>query len=550
MNSAPKVLVVDDADAYVELFHALLQDYRYATRCELAGPCWECPVREGCTLTHAHDWSETEQALARHRDLDVVLLDVRFELPESRLLPSDEPLVERRRRQGLQILDRIRQMRPQLPVVLMTDAKELGLEAAAPLSADEYVTLAGEDSFDARAIGLLIESILARRNQEAPDDSGYVWGTSPAMSRLRRDVHALARTSLPILLLGETGTGKSALAERVVHTSARSGRFVSVDLSAIPESLAAAELFGSVKGAFSGAVERRGRFEEADGGTLFLDEVGNLPSAAQRMLLLALQDGRVTRLGEASPREVDVKLVAATNADLEAKVRDGTFRADLYARLNPAARLIVPPLRERVADLRPLAAAFLTRRFGRGPDHVLLGEYQAEAGIPGQVRAHLAVGDGVEQLPEEGVCFVLSESSWQRLEAHPWPGNVRELELLIAGAAAMTLADAYQAAAEKRGAHLARALPIAARVVRQLLERSWVSGAEPSRAPASSPGLEPQPQLRDVVRQMERDLFERLYRETEGDFAAMAARLLLGDPQANARRVRLRFNQLGLRVRD
>src|SRR5690606_18609338 len=104
----------------------------------------------------------------------------------------------------------------------------------------------------------------------------------------------------------------------------------------------------------SGAVDRRGRFEEAHGGTLFLDEVGNLPLETQRMLLLALQDARITRLGESAPRGVDVKVVAATNADLEAKVREGTFRADLYARLNPAARLVLPPLRERMGDLPEL----------------------------------------------------------------------------------------------------------------------------------------------------------------------------------------------------
>ena len=132
----PKVLLVDDGERYVELAHALLRDYRYATRCELAGPCWTCARRPGCTLTHAHDWGETEQALSRHRDLDVVLLDMHFELPEERLVANDEagvptPSLSRRRAlQGLAILARIRALRPALPVILMTSTEELRLRGA------------------------------------------------------------------------------------------------------------------------------------------------------------------------------------------------------------------------------------------------------------------------------------------------------------------------------------------------------------------------------------------------------------------------------------
>src|SRR5262249_33668076 len=164
--------------------------------------------------------------------------------------------------------------------------------------------------------------VLARGATVDGDD--YLWGRSTAMARLRRDALALARTSLPILLLGETGTGKSALAERVLHpASGRSGPFVAVDLAALPATLVAGELCGSGRGAFSGAVDRAGRFEAAQRGTLFLDEIGNLPLEVQRMLLLAIEDGRITRLGESSPRAIDVKLVAATNADLPALVAAG-----------------------------------------------------------------------------------------------------------------------------------------------------------------------------------------------------------------------------------
>ena len=542
MTRRPKLLVVDDGDRYVELFHALLRDYDYATRCELPGPCWECPHREGCTLTHAHDWAEVEQALARHDDVDAVLLDVRFDLPASRLLPMEG---DARARQGLAILEKLRAKKRALPVVLMTSERELGLEHATPLSADEHLTLAGDDAFDARALGLLVERLLARRVRSS-DDTGFVFGA--AMSRLRRDAEVLARTSLPMLLLGETGTGKSALAERVIHpASRRTGRFVAIDLGALPPNLAAAELFGSARGAFSGAVDRPGRFEEADGGTLFLDEIGNLPLDAQGLLLLALQDGRVTRLGENRARRVDVKLVAATNADLRARVRDGSFRADLFARLNPASRLVMPPLRERREDVLPLAQSLVVRRFSHdGSDRALLLAYARAAGITRLDGARLAFD--ANDAPRTAITFVLSKASLSALRAHAWPGNVRELELLVGNATLLSLADALAAAEEGRRPPLPHVVPLPARLVRELLDGGWLDGAGNAGSVANA-SPDKHAQLRDIARDLEKALFARLFEETEGDFEAMAARLLQGDPATNARRVRTRFNQLGLSAR-
>lgn len=550
----PKLLVVDDGDRYVELAHALLRDYDYATRCDLPGPCWECERRPGCTLTHAHDASELDEALGRNPDVDVVLLDVFFDLPEERLLPSGEPLERRRRLQGLDILSHLRRSRGELPVVLMTSLEELELEdAAAALAADEAVSLAGADTFDARALGLLVERILARRH-EVPAAGGYAWGTSRAMARLRQDATTLARTSLPVLVLGEPGTGKSALAEHVIHpASGRSGPFVAVDLSAIPAQLVAAELFGTARGAFSGAVERQGLFAEAHGGTLLLDEIGNLPLDVQRMLLLTLQSGRVTRLGETTSRVVDVKLVAATNSDLERAVREGTFRADLYARLNPAARIVIPPLRERIDDLEELAAGFTRKTFSAGADRALLLRYLEVAGLGGPPCASLVVGRAPAAEPESGVLFVLSRQSLGALRAHRWPGNVRELSMLVANATIFALADALRAAEAGRAAtaEAPRTIPIPARLVRELLDASWADAETGAASPADrfAPAVSPQPTLRDAARSLERQLYERLFHETGGDFEAMAARLLEGDPRANARRVRLRFNQLGLRAR-
>ncbi|GAB4213751.1 MAG: hypothetical protein OHK0013_37880 [Sandaracinaceae bacterium] len=552
MAERPKLLVIDDGDRYVELAHAFLRDYDYATRCELEGPCWSCPRRPGCTLTHAHDAFEADEALARHRDVDVVLLDVAFDVPEERLLPGKDKLARRRRFQGLAILDYIRRRRGDLPVVLMTSEDEVAADAQEALRADEFVALAGEATFDARALSLLVERVLARR-RDSPEAGGYTWGQSRAMAKLRRDVTALARTSLPMLILGETGTGKSALAERVIHPATRrKGPFVSIDLASIPDTLAAAELFGTARGAFSGAMDRKGRFEEAHGGTLFLDEIGNLPPEAQRMLLLALQDGRVTRLGESTPRGVDVKLVAATNADLSRKVAEGTFRADLYARLNPAARFVVPPLRERTEDVPGLLGVLLRRRFAAGPDRALLASYMEAAGIRGAPHAEMHLGRAPRS--PRGVAFVLGKESVRDLFRHPFPGNVRELELFATNAAVFALTDALEAVERGRGAtgDAARLVPVPARLVRELLSggssRRGEAHAE-GRPAARSFRVVPADGLHDVARSLEQQLYEALFAETEGDFAAMARALLGRDDAASARRVRLRFNQLGLRVR-
>ncbi|MSP62694.1 MAG: sigma-54-dependent Fis family transcriptional regulator [Myxococcales bacterium] len=540
--------MIDDGDRHIELAHRFLRDYDYATRCDLPGPCWTCERRPGCTLTHAHDVQEADDALARHADVDVVLLDVAFDLPVERLAPSREPdLAKRRRLQGIDILAHLRRARGDLPVVLMTAVEELGYEdAATALAVDEFVTLAGAEAFDARALGLLVERVLARR-REAPEAGGYRFGRTPAMARLRRDALTLARTSLPMLLLGETGTGKSALAERVVHpATGRPGQFVSVDLAAIPPTLVAAELFGTARGAFSGAVERPGRLERAHRGTLLLDEIGNLPPEVQRMLLVALEEGRVTRLGESAPRPVDVKLVAATNSDLAASVHAGGFRADLHARLNPSARLTLPPLRERAGDLEELMRAFLRRTFAAGADRALLAAYTDAAGIGGPLQVDLAIG----RAPQggHGVVFVVAAGTMTALRDHSWPGNVRELGLLTATAAVFALADAVRAAEEGRAtAASARTIPIPAKLVRDLLAGAAEPRVAVERRMAVS--LSPAPTLRQVAQEMERQVYRRLFEETDGDFTAMARRLLGGDGASGARRVQLRFNQLGLSAR-
>jgi sigma-54 dependent transcriptional regulator, acetoin dehydrogenase operon transcriptional activator AcoR len=240
-------------------------------------------------------------------------------------------------------------------------------------------------------------------------------GETPALDEAHRLAVAAAANALPVLLLGESGTGKEMFAQGIHAASARSARpFVAVNCGAIPSELVESELFGYVGGAFSGA--RRdgsaGKFEAADGGTLFLDEVGDLPLAAQAALLRVLQEGEVTRVGATRSLPVDVRVIAATHRDVDASLRDGSLREDLYYRLGVLA-IELPPLRERRDDVRRLAERFLAAA-------------GAELGRTGHAYA-----------PEVLDAF----------RAYPWPGNVRELRNVVWRAVALatspiiTLAD-------------------------------------------------------------------------------------------------------------
>jgi len=247
---------------------------------------------------------------------------------------------------------------------------------------------------------------ISRNSSELPDASLFeesrIIGQSGAITRVLHELDIVADTELPVLLSGETGVGKELFAHRLHRLSRRRDKaLVHVNCAALPESLAESELFGHVKGAFSGAAaDRPGRFEAADGGTLLLDEVGELPLAIQAKLLRTLQNGEIQRLGADQPRHVNVRVIAATNRNLRDHVRDGSFRADLYHRLS-VYPIPIPPLRERSEDVPMLAGHFLELN-----------------------RARL----GLRSLR-------LSAEAEAALQRYHWPGNVRELEHVISRAA-------------------------------------------------------------------------------------------------------------------
>ncbi len=235
-------------------------------------------------------------------------------------------------------------------------------------------------------------------------------GESPALKAILQQVERVAPTDTTVLILGETGTGKELVARAIHARSRRASRpFIKVNCAAIPASLIASELFGHEKGAFTGAMQRRlGRFEAADGGTIFLDEVGELPMETQIALLRVLQEREFERVGSNHPVSVDVRIVAATNRNLKAAISEGTFRSDVFYRLN-VFPIRVPALRERTDDI-PLLVSYLVDRYAR----------------------------------KAGKRFAkIATETLQLLESYPWPGNIRELQNVIERAVILSEDDAF-----------------------------------------------------------------------------------------------------------
>ena len=347
--------------------------------------------------------------LLRRESVDLVIQDMNF--------TGDTTSGE----EGQALFHEIRALRPALPVILMTAWTHL--ESAVDLvraGAADYLAKPWDDRKLLAAVANLLElgqanhALGERAQQErrqrqsleaSVDLRGLVWA-DPATERVLALAGQVARADVPVLVSGPNGSGKEKIAEILQANSAvRDGPFVTLNCGALPSELIEAELFGADAGAYTGAGKaREGKFEAADGGTLFLDEIGNLPPAGQMKLLRVLETGRFARLGSNRERQVKVRVISATNADLPAMIRAGTFREDLYYRLN-VIEIRLPPLAERPRDILPLATSFLP---------------------PGR------------QLSEDAAAALLR---------HPWPGNVRELKNVMQRAALLA-ADARIRAAD------------------------------------------------------------------------------------------------------
>ncbi|SDZ17784.1 DNA-binding transcriptional response regulator, NtrC family, contains REC, AAA-type ATPase, and a Fis-type DNA-binding domains [Lysobacter sp. yr284] len=383
---APMVLLADDESGVREALRLLLKS-------------------EGIASLGVASPAEALEAVRQHQ-FDCALIDCNYRRGST----SGE--------EGVALLRQLRQAVPELPVVAMTAWGNVSLTVEAMRGgAADFI----EKPWDnarllqvLRAQMALCQAARQRARLEAENallrdegDEGVV-AESPAMRRTMALIERVARSDANVLLLGENGTGKGVAARLLHRRSGRASRLlVKVNMGGISESVFESEMFGHTRGAYTDAKnERVGRFELADGGTLFLDEVGNLPLSQQPKLLRVLEDGEFERLGSSRTQRVDVRLIAATNADLVAEVAAGRFRRDLLYRLN-TLEIPLPPLRERREDIVPLARAFLASSAAR---------YRR---------------DGLR----------LSVAAERALSAWHWPGNVRELEHLMERAALLAEHD-------------------------------------------------------------------------------------------------------------
>lgn len=317
---------------------------------------------------------------------------------------------------GIDFLKRLRQLDPNFVVILFSGITTTS-QVIEAMRLGAYDVMGKEKlPYELRSVvESALRSLEARRTtreqvREVSTDSiqETIIGRSQPMQDVFKMIGRVARSDAPVMITGESGCGKELVAGAVHKFSPRVQKeFVAINVTAIPDSLLESEIFGHEKGSFTGAVSQRvGRFEQCDGGTLFLDEIGDMPLAVQSKLLRVLQEGQFSRVGSNQTLKCDVRVLAATNKDLEAEVEKGTFREDLFYRLN-VVRIHIPPLRERREDVRLLAEFFLQRISSR----------------------------------RRGQAMRFTEDALSFLEAYDWPGNVRELENTIQRACALSNSD-------------------------------------------------------------------------------------------------------------
>ncbi|MBM3307641.1 MAG: sigma-54-dependent Fis family transcriptional regulator [Candidatus Eisenbacteria bacterium] len=362
--SQGRILIVDDEDSIREYLSMMLE-------------------REGYDVVATADGKKALRVQSQEA-FDVVITDIQL-----------------KGMSGIEVLGAIREQDPALPVIIVTGhaSQESAIEALnlgafyyllKPVSNDELKQVVR----NALEMRRLKEENVELERALHPSGERAIVGTSEGMTSVFDIVDRVARTSSTVLLYGESGTGKELVARAVHARSARAqGRFVSINCGALPETLLESELFGHVKGSFTGAIrDKRGLFVVAEGGTFFLDEVSETSPAIQVKLLRVLQEREVVPVGGTKPTQVDVRVIAATNAELEKLIREGKFRADLYYRLN-VIPIRIPPLRERRDDV-PLLVRHFLERFTGGAKSV-------------------------------------SDDAMEILVGYDWPGNVRELENVI-----------------------------------------------------------------------------------------------------------------------
>jgi two-component system nitrogen regulation response regulator GlnG len=380
--SAKTVLIADDDSAIRTVLSQALTRAGYSVRSTAtAGALWR--------------WVSEGQG-------DAVVTDV--------VLPDEN---------AFDVIPRIKKLRPTLPIIVMS-AKNTIMTAitAAERGAYDYLP----KPFDLNALVQTVGRALEQSQRPAHATPGQqgdplpIVGRSPAMQEIYRIIARLTQTDLTVMIVGESGTGKELVA-RALHDYGRrrKGPFVAVNMAAIPRELIESELFGHEKGAFTGATSRMaGRFEQAEGGTLFLDEIGDMPLEAQTRLLRVLQQGEYTTVGGNAPIKTNVRIITATHRDLRQLINQGSFREDLFYRLN-VVPLRLPPLRERAEDIPDLVRHFLAR----------------------------AVKEG---LPRKE----LTREAVDRLQSYRWPGNIRELENLLRRLVAIEIEDTIAAPAIER----------------------------------------------------------------------------------------------------
>jgi DNA-binding NtrC family response regulator len=362
-----KILVVDDEQSMIQFLSALLR-------------------REGYEVLAARSGPEALEAAGEHAP-DVVITDIK--------MPGMD---------GIALLEQLKTQDETLPVIIMTayasqksaiDALNLGaFQYMEKHAKNDEIKLVVRNALEMRKVRS--ENSYLKRQLKKSHATKEIIGKSDQMMQVFKMVDKVAETDSTILIFGESGTGKELIAREIHYRSRRSGGpFVSINCGALPKDLLESNLFGHVKGSFTGAVrDQMGLFQVAEGGTFFLDEVGEMLPATQVKLLRALQEREIIPVGGTKPIKIDVRLVAATNSDLEREVREGRFRTDLYYRLN-VIPVRLPSLRQRVDDIPILADHFLRRFLGpNGPKR-------------------------------------LTKSGLEALARYHWPGNVRELENVI-----------------------------------------------------------------------------------------------------------------------